>query len=43
MSPYHDNPDLKCLLEKVSLYHNNPEKSSTNKKYNHIPSGYSLI
>ena len=26
--------DLECLLEKMSICHNNPEKSSTTKKIN---------
>ena len=35
---YHDNPDLKCLLEKICS-----EKSSTTKENKHMPSGYSLF
>ena len=35
--------DLKCLLEKMSSCHNNPEKSSTTKINKHAPSGYSLF
>ena len=31
--------DLKCLFEKIHLCQNNPEKSSTTKKYIHTPSG----
>ena len=34
--------DLECLLEKMSTYHNNREKSSTTKINKHTPSGYSL-
>ena len=30
--------DLKCLFEKIHLCQNNPEKSSTTKKYIHTPS-----
>ena len=40
MSPYHNNPVLQCLLEKMSLCYNNPEKSSTNKKNKYKSSGY---
>ena len=32
--------DLECLLEKMSTYHNNPEKLSTTKTNKHTPSGY---
>ena len=35
--------DLKCWLKKVNACQNNPEKSYTEKKAKHIPSGYSLI
>ena len=35
--------NLKCLLKKVNACQNNPEKSYTEKKAKHIPSGYSLI
>ena len=35
--------DLECLLEKMSTYHNNHEKSSTTKINKHTPSGYSLF
>ena len=35
--------DIECLLEKMSTCHNNPEKSSTTKVNEHIPSGYSLF
>ena len=35
--------DLECLLEKMSTYHNNLEKSSTTKGNKHTPSGYSLF
>ena len=33
--------DLECLLQKMSICHNNPERSSTTKKYEHTPFGYS--
>ena len=35
--------DLKCLLQKIKSCQNNPEKSYTEKKVVHKPSGYSLI
>ena len=35
--------DLECLLEKVDTCSNNPEKSYTEKKAKHKPSGYSLV
>ena len=35
--------DLECLLKKMSTFHNNPEKSSTTKEYEHMSSGYSLF
>ena len=35
--------DLECLLEKIDTCHNNPEKSYTEKKARHKPSGYSLV
>ena len=35
--------DLECLLEKMNICHNNPEKSSTIKINKHTPSGYSLF
>ena len=42
-APFVIYADLKCLLEKMSSCHNNPEKSSTTKINKHIPSGYSLV
>ena len=33
--------DLECLLQKMSICHNNPERSSTTKKYEHTPFRYS--
>ena len=35
--------DVESLLEKMSTYHNNTEKSSTIKINEHTPSGYSLL
>ena len=35
--------DLECLLEKVYSCQNNPEKSYTEKKAKHTPSGYSIF
>ena len=35
--------DLECLLQKINTCQNNPEKSYTEKKATHKPSGYSLV
>ena len=35
--------DLECLLKKMHWCQNNPEKSYTDKKTKHTPSGYSLF
>ena len=35
--------DLECLLQKLNTCQNNPEKSYTEKKAAHKPSGYSLV
>ena len=35
--------DLECLLKKINTCQNNPEKSYTEKKAKHKPSGYSLV
>ena len=35
--------DLECFLEKMSTCINNPNKSSTTKINNHVPSGYSIF
>ena len=35
--------DLKCLLQKIDTCQNNPEKSYTEKKAEHKPSGYSRV
>ena len=35
--------DSECLLGKIDICHNNPEKSSTTKNHKHTASGYSLF
>ena len=35
--------DLECLLRKINACSNNPDKSYTEKKATHRPSGYSLV
>ena len=35
--------DLECLLKKINTCQNNPNKSYTEKKATHRPSGYSLV
>ena len=35
--------DFKCLLRKINTCQNNPDKSYTEKKATHRPSGYSLV
>ena len=35
--------DLECLLSKINTCQNNPEKSNTEKKAKHKPSGYCLV
>ena len=35
--------DLECLLEKMSIFYNNPEESSRTKINKHTPSGYSIF
>ena len=35
--------DLECLIEKMHSCQNNPEKSYTEKKIQHMPSSYSLF
>ena len=35
--------DIECLLEKISTFGNNPEKSSTTKLNKHVPCGFSLF
>ena len=42
-APFAIYADLECLLEKMSTFHNDPEKSSTTKVNKHTPSGYSLF
>ena len=41
--PFINYADLECLLQKIKSCQNNPEKSYTEKKAVHRPSGYSLI
>ena len=41
--PFAIYADLKCLLQKIELCQNNPEKSYTEKKAVHRPSGYSFV
>ena len=41
--PYIIYADLDCLLQKIDICKNNPEKSYTEKKAKHKPSGYSLV
>ena len=35
--------DLECLLKKIDTCQNDPKKSFTEKKAEHIPSGYSWV
>ena len=35
--------DLECLLERICTCQNDKEKSYTEKKAKHVPSGYSLV
>ena len=35
--------DLECLLKKEQSYQNNPEKSYTEKKAKHEPSGWAMF
>ena len=39
-APFIIQADLKSLIEKIDGYKNNPEKSSSTKSSNHIPSGF---
>ena len=41
-APFIIYADFECLLEKLSIYYINPEKSSPTKINMHTPSGYSL-
>ena len=41
--PFVIHTNLECLLEKIDSCQNDPEKSSTEKKAEHMPSGYSWI
>ena len=42
-APHIIHADLECLLEKIDTCQNNLEKSYTEKKAKHMPSGYSLV
>ena len=42
-APFMIYVDLECLLEKMHSCQNNLEKSYTEKKTKHTPSGYSLF
>ena len=35
--------NFECVLQKIDTCHNNPEKSYTERKVKHKPSGYSLV
>ena len=41
--PFTIYADLECLLQKINTCSNNPEKSYTEKKTRHRPSGYALV
>ena len=41
--PFTIYADLECLLRKINTCSNNPDKSYTEKKATHRPSGYSLV
>ena len=41
--PFNIYADLECLLQKINTCQNNSEKSYTEKKAEHVPSGYSLV
>ena len=41
-APFAIYEDLECLLKKEQSCQNNPEKSYTDRKSKHEPSGYSL-
>ena len=41
--PFTIYADLECLLKKINTCSNNPDKSHTEKKATHRPSGYSLV
>ena len=42
-APFIIYADLECLPQKIDSCKNNPEKSDTEKKTKHKPSGYSLV
>ena len=39
-APFIIYADLECIIERIDGYNNNPEKSSTRKVSEHIPSGF---
>ena len=39
--PFIFHADIECLLQNIDTCQNNPEKSYTEKKARHKPSGYS--
>ena len=41
--PFAIYADLECILENISSFHNDPNKSSTTKIDKHTPSAYSLF
>ena len=41
--PFISCGDLECLFQKINACQNNPEKSYTEKKAEHIPSSYSYL
>ena len=41
-APFIIYANLKCLIEEIDGYKNNPENSSTTKVSKHIPSGFSM-
>ena len=41
--PFFIYADLECLLKNINTCSNNPDKSYTEKKAEHKPSGYSLV
>ena len=42
-APFVIYADLECSPQKIDSCQNNPEKSYTEKKAKHIPSGYSIV
>ena len=41
--PFISYSDLECILRILDTYQNNPEKSYTENKALHVPSGYALV